>query len=151
MAGTQEKLKVFLCHASENKPIVNGLFDDLVAAGYAPWLDTDAILPGMAPDMEIQKALHDCDIVIICLSSVSVAKEGYVQKEIRWARDIQNEKPENTIFVIPLRLDNCKVPFGLKDIQWGDYIAPDGYDKLIKALNIRAQQLGKELGKKKRP
>jgi len=153
MAGTKDKLKVFLCHASENKPIVNGLFGDLVAAGYDPWLDTDDILPGMNPDVVIQKALHDCDIVIICLSSVSVAKEGYVQKEIKWARGIQDEKPEDTIFVIPLRLDNCKVPFGLKDIQWGDYTALDGYDKLIKALNMRAQQLGKELGiaKKKRP
>jgi len=153
MAETKEKLKVFLCHASENKPIVNGLFDDLVAAGFDPWLDTDDILPGMNPDMVIQKALRECDIVIICLSSVSVAKEGYVQKEIKWARSIQEEKPEDTIFIIPLRLDNCKTPFGLKDIQWGDYTAPDGYDKLIKALNIRAKQLGKKevSAKKKRP
>jgi TIR domain-containing protein len=148
-----DKLKVFLCHATENKPIVNGLFDDLVAAGFDPWLDTDDILPGMAPDMVIQKALRECDIVIICLSSISVAKEGYVQKEIRWARNIQDEKPEDTIFVIPLRLDNCKVPFSLKEIQWGDYTAPDGYEKLVKSLNRRAEQLGKTLGdsKKKRP
>jgi len=148
-----DKLKGFLCHASENKPIVNGLFDDLNTAGFDPWLDSDDILPGMIPDLVIQKALHECDIVIICLSSVSVAKEGYVQKEIKWARSIQDEKPEDTIFVIPLRLDNCKIPFGLKDIQWGDYTASGGFERLVLSLNIRAKQLGKPLGeaKKKRP
>jgi len=145
-----DKLKEFLCHASENKSIVNGLFDDLNTAGFDPWLDSDDILPGMNPDIVIQKALHECDIVIICLSSVSVAKEGYVQKEIKWAKSIQDEKPEDTIFVIPLRLDNCKIPFGLKDIQWGDYSAPDGFEKLIKSLNMRATQLGKPLGDAKK-
>ncbi len=148
-----EKLNVFLCHATENKPIVNELFKDLNEAGFDPWLDTDDILPGMNPDLVIQTAIRECDVVIICLSSISVTKEGYVQKEIRWARSMQDEKPENTIFVIPLRLDNCKVPSSLKEIQWGDYTAPDGYEKLIRALNIRAKQLGKQEGtaKKKRP
>ena len=152
MVEPNNKLKVFLCHATENKPIVNGLFDDLVAAGFDPWLDTDDILPGQAPDIEIQKALRVCDIVIICLSSVSVAKEGYVQKEIKWAQSIQDEKPDGTIFLIPLRLDNCNIPFGLKDIQWGNYTAPDGFEKLVRSLNARAKQLGKIEGspKKKR-
>jgi len=145
-----DKLKVFLCHASENKPIVNNLFDDLIAAGYEPWLDTDAILPGMNPDLEIQKALRVSDIVIVCLSSISVVKEGYVQKEIKLTRSIQDEKPDGTIFLIPLRLDKCDIPFGLKDIEWGDYTAPDGFEKLIRALNARASQLGKPLGEAKK-
>ena len=41
MADTKGKLKVFLCHASENKPIVINLHDDLLAAGYEPWLDSE--------------------------------------------------------------------------------------------------------------
>lgn len=146
MANTLGKLKVFLCHASENKPIIEGLFERLIASGFDPWLDSEVLLPGMAWDMVIQKALHESEAVIVGLSKISVAKEGYIQKEIKFAQDIQDEKPSGTIFLIPLRLDDCEIPFDLRDIQWGDYSAPDGYEKLVRALNVRAKQLGKNIG-----
>jgi hypothetical protein len=148
-----DKLKVFLCHASENKPIVKALYDDLVAAGYEPWLDSEVLLPGVDWDREIRIALRASDAVIVGMSSVLVDKEGYIQKELRFAQDIQSEKPGGTIFLIPLRLDNCRIPLELQSIQWGDYTAPDGLEKLVRSLNVRAKQLGKKEGKakKKRP
>ena len=148
-----DKLKVFLCHASENKPVVKELHDDLVAAGYEPWLDSEVLLPGVDWDREIRIALRASDAVIVGMSSVLVDKEGYIQKELRFAQDIQSEKPGGTIFLIPLRLDNCRIPLELQSIQWGDYTAPDGLEKVIRSLNVRAKQLGKKEGKakKKRP
>ena len=142
-----DKLKVFLCHASENKPIVKELFDDLVASGFDPWLDTEVLLPGIDWDLEIKKGMRASDAVIIGLSSVSVNKEGYIQKELKFAQDIQDEKPRGTIFLIPLRLDECETPYDLQDIQWADYTDSDGFEKLVKGLNIRARQLGKAEGK----
>ena len=144
-----EKLKVFLCHASENKPIVKGLYEDLVAAGYAPWLDSEVLLPGMDWDLEIKKGMRASDAVIVGLSSISVSKEGYIQKELKFAQDIQDEKPRGTIFLIPVRLEACEVPYDLQDIQWADYTSPDGFDKLARGLNVRAKQLGKKEGKVK--
>lgn len=148
-----DKLKIFLCHASENKPVVEDLFNDLVAAGYEPWLDTEVLLPGMDWDLEIKKGMRASDSVIVCLSSISVSKEGYIQKELRFAQDIQDEKPRGTIFLIPLRLDTCETPYDLQDIQWGNYTASDGFEKLVRGLNVRATQLKKKTGKakKKRP
>ena len=153
MADTKDKLKVFLCHASENKPIVQDLCDDLRAAGYEPWLDSEVLIPGVDWDREIQIALRASDVVIVCMSSVLVDKEGYIQKELRFAQDIQSEKLPGAIFLIPMRLDNCKIPFGLQSIQWGDYTSVNGLENLVKSLNRRAEQLGKEIGKakKKRP
>jgi TIR domain-containing protein len=145
-----DKLRVFLCHASENKPIVRELYHDLVAAGYTPWLDTEVLLPGMNWDREIRLGLQASDAVIVCVSSVLVDKEGYIQKELRLAQDFQDHKPPGTIFLIPLRLDDCKTPYALKDIQWGDYTAPNGFENLVKALNIRAEQLGREPGEAKK-
>ena len=145
-----DKLKVFLCHASENKSIVNNLFDDLVDAGFAPWLDTEVLLPGMDWDLEIKKGMRASDAVIVGLSSISVTKEGYIQKELKLAQDIQDEKPRGTIFLIPLRLDECETPYDLQDIQWGDYTASDGFEKLVKGLNVRAKQTGKKEGKPKK-
>ncbi|MEW6285516.1 MAG: toll/interleukin-1 receptor domain-containing protein [Chloroflexota bacterium] len=110
-------LKVFLCHASEDKPIVRELFERLQADGFAPWLDSEALLPGQDRDLEIQKVMRQSGAVIVCFSSVSVSKEGYVQKEIKYAQDIQKEKPEETIFFIPLQLEECEMPFSLRGIQ----------------------------------
>ena len=86
------------------------------------------------------------DAVIVCLSKISVVKEGYVQKEIKYAREIQKEKPDGTIFLIPLRLEECEIPFSLQDVQWGEYFESDGFEKLVKALNQRATQLNCILG-----
>ncbi|GAB4459713.1 MAG: hypothetical protein Kow0070_15050 [Anaerolineales bacterium] len=133
-------LKVFLCHASEDKPIVRELYERLRADGFAPWLDSEALLPGQDWDLEIQKAMRASDAVIVCFSSVSVSKEGYVQKEIKYAQEIQQEKPEGTIFFIPLQLEACEMPFRLRGIHWGHYYEPDGYEKLVQALNVRAGQ-----------
>jgi tetratricopeptide (TPR) repeat protein len=142
-----EKLKVFLCHASESKPVVKELFDRLTADGFDPWLDSERLLPGMDWDLEIQEAMRASDVVIVCLSTISVAKEGYVQKELKYAREIQKEKPDGTIFLIPLQLEKYDIPFRLQEIQWGKYFETEGYDKVTQSLKVRANQLGRVIVK----
>ncbi len=109
------KLRVFLCHASQDKPIVRELYRRLNTESWIdPWLDEKKLFPGMDWTFEIEKAVETADVVIVCLSKSSVTKEGYVQKELRKILDVADEKPEGTIFVIPLRLDECLVPQRLK-------------------------------------
>src|SRR5512139_3937288 len=99
------KLSVFLCHASQDKPVVRELYQRLLAEGWIdPWLDEEKLLPGQDWNIEIEKAIEAADVVIVCVSSTSIAKEGYVQKELRKVLDIALEKPEGEIFVVPLRL-----------------------------------------------
>lgn len=107
------------------------------------WLDENKLLPGQDWRLKIEEAVEDSDIVIICLSSNSVSKEGYVQKELRYAREIALEKPEGAIFIIPLRLDECEVPRGLRFYQWVDYFGGkknEGYDALVQSLKLRYEQ-----------
>ena len=116
------KLRVFLCHSSQDKPIVRELYQQLNAEGWIdPWLDEKKLLPGQDWDIEIEKAVESADAVIVCLSDVSVKKEGYIQKELRFALNVALEKPEETIFIIPLRLDECFVPRSIRSIQYTDY------------------------------
>jgi nucleoside phosphorylase len=147
MAATTHKLKVYLCHARENQPIVKALYDRLVRAGYEPWMDSELLLPGMNDDLETRKALRASDVVIVCLSKISVAQEGRIQTEFKIAQDILAEKPSDTIFLIPLRLDDVDIPFELRDIHWGDYTSPNGFEMLVGSLNRRAEQLKREKGK----
>jgi len=136
-------LRVFLCHASQDKPAVRELYKKLAAEPWIdPWLDEENLLPGQDFDLEIYKALRDSDAIIICLSQVSVAKEGYLNKEIRRALDAADEKPEGAIFVIPVRLDDCIPSFErLKKYQWLDYFSPNAHERLIKSLRRRAEVL----------
>ena len=145
MAGTR-RLRVFLCHASQDKPAVRELYKRLSAEKWIdPWLDEENLLPGQDFDLEIYKAARDSDSIIICLSKVSVAKEGYVNKEIRRALDAADEKPEGAIYIIPLRLDDCSPSFErLKKLHWADYFTPNAHEKLIKSLRLRAGALNIE-------
>jgi hypothetical protein len=86
--------------------------------------------------LEIQKALRASDVVVLCFSKLSVAKEGYVQREFKQAMKYAEEKPEGMIYVIPIRLDDCEPPQFIREYQWVDY--PAGYPRLYKALQRRA-------------
>jgi formylglycine-generating enzyme required for sulfatase activity len=133
-------LRVFLCHASQDKPKVRDLYKRLKSEGWIePWLDEESLLPGQDFDLEIYRTIRDTDAIIICLSTVSVAKEGYVNKEIRRALDIAEEKPEGTIYVIPLRLDDCSPSFErLRKLHWVNYFTPHAHERLVKSLRARA-------------
>ncbi len=141
------KLNVFLCHSSGDKPKVRELYKRLLAEAWiAPWLDEEMLIPGMDWNFEIEKALRKAEVILFCLSAESVSKEGYVQKEIRRALDIADEKPEGTIYDIPLRLEACELPVRLSKKQWLDYYVDGAHDKLLKALKIRAEGLGIQVG-----
>jgi len=136
-----KELKAFLCHSSEDKPVVRELYSRLRQDGVNPWMDETDILPGQDWDMEIRQAVRNSDAILVCLSSTSVGKEGYVQKEIKFALSISDEKPEKTIFIIPIKLDDCNVPDRLKKWQWIEHYQEDWYERLIRALRERALSL----------
>ncbi len=139
-------LKVFLCHASGDKPAVRALYQRLVRDGVDAWLDKEKLLPGQDWQLEIPKAVRESDVVVVCLSKKSTTKEGYVQKEIKFALDFAGEKPEGTIFLIPARLEECDVPSQLGLRQWVDLFESDGYEWLMRSLQLRADKLGLRVG-----
>jgi len=72
----------------------------------------------------------------------SVTKEGYLQKEIREPLFVAGEKPEGTIFVIPVKLEEVEVPKRLMQWQWAKLFEEGGYQRLVRALNVRASAIG---------
>ena len=142
--AVDRKLRVFLCHSSTDKPIVRELYQRLLAEGWIdPWLDEEKLLPGQDWDIEIEKAVEAADAVIVCLSNNSVSKEGYVQKELRFVLDVSDEKPEETIFIVPIRLDECPLPRRLKKWQYVDYFPKDrkewAFNRVLNSLKLRGQ------------
>lgn len=138
---SDKRLRVFLCHSSDDKPAIRDLYQRLCAEGFDPWLDEEKILPGQDWHQEIVKAVLTSDVVLVCLSRSSISKAGYVQKEIKYALDVADEQPEGAIFLIPVKLEECEVPDRLSRWQWVDLSSERGYERLILALRARADAL----------
>ncbi len=109
-----------------------------------PWFNEEEIVPGREWELEIANAIRASHVVIICLSKASITKEGYVQKEITNALTIAEEKPEGTIFLVPIRFEDCNVPARIQKWQWVNYFEENGFERLLKALRLRAVSLGIE-------
>jgi TIR domain len=126
--------RVFLCHSKADKTAVRNLYFQLRGEGLRLWLDEKDLLPGTLWKSEIPKAIRLSKAVIVCLSGNSVNKAGYVHKEIKIALDVADEQPEGTIFIIPVRLDECVVPDRLMEYHWVDLFEPQGYEQLLNTL-----------------
>jgi hypothetical protein len=131
---------IFLCHANEDKPQVRPVHQRLKAEGFQPWLDEEDLLPGQLWNQEIRRTLKDSDFILIFFSQNSVAKRGYVQREMKLALDAWEEVPEGQIHTIPIRLDACQIPEQFKPFQWVDLFAAGGLDRLIRAIQAGMTQ-----------
>lgn len=145
------KLRVFLCHASEDKPAVRKLCGRLSEDGFDPWLDEERILGGQDWKAVITREVRDSHVVVACLSNTSIRKDGFVQRELKEALDVADEKPEGTISLIPVRLEECEVPDRLSRLHWVDLYAEDGYRNLVQSLEYRAAGLGVITGNDNEP
>ena len=142
-------IQLFLAHASEDKAAVLELYEQLKAKGFKPWVDKQDLIPGQNWRDEIPKAIRNSQLFIACLSPRFVSKQGYVHKEFRLALDAYAEKPLDSIYLIPLKLEPCEVPdirleqlgIRLRDLHWVDYWESDGFDMLMRAIDYQIEQL----------
>jgi hypothetical protein len=144
MLETKRPLKVFLCHAHSDKSVVRNLYLRLIRDGVDAWLDKEKLLPGQDWEYEIRKAVHESDVVVVCMSK-QFNQAGFRQKEVRLALETAMEQPEGEIFIIPARLEECDTIESLKKWHWVDLFEDDGYQRLVQALRERAHRIGATL------
>lgn len=147
MTEATPKLRVFLCHSSNDKLIVRDLYRRLDAEGWIDaWLDEVKLYPGQDWNFEIEKAVEAADVILVCLTNNSVNKEGYIQRELRIVLDLADYKPEGTLFIIPVRLEECEPPRRLRTWHYADYFPEEernrSYKRLLDSLRMRAKRLG---------
>jgi hypothetical protein len=99
---------VFISYAREDEKYAKKLYKNLKSAGLNPWLDTEEILPGVPWKIAIRRGIQSSKFFIPLLSSNSVEKKGYVKKELKQALSIFEEMSPTQMFIIPIKLDNCK-------------------------------------------
>jgi hypothetical protein len=133
--------RVFIAYAAEDLPSAERLFEDLTERGYVAWLDRRKLLPGQNWPRRIEDAIASSDFFIACFSNTSAAKRGGFQAEIRYALDFATHVPLDQVFLIPVRLDDCRVPSRIqRETQYVD-LFPDWNAGLERILNIIEKQM----------
>lgn len=127
--------RVFLSYTVEDRNKVTELYERLSNAGYRPWMDSRDLLPGERWDESIRDAIRRSDFFLVCLSSNSVNKTGFIQKEIKIALDLLEQKAPGETWLIPVRLDDSPAPARLKDYHWLNMFESGGWQRLLQTLD----------------
>jgi hypothetical protein len=128
---------VFLSYARSDKDAAMRLYSSLSNAGINAWIDAENLLPGQNWQKAIRETIEHSSHFIALLSKNSIEKRGYVQSEIRHAIKVLSEIPEDSIFLIPARLDECTVPYeDLRSLHWVDLFPSfeQGAQKIVRAI-----------------
>jgi len=126
------KPKVFLSHASEDKErFVTDFAKKLRKHGIDAWLDKWEMLPGDSlVDKIFEEGLKEADAVVVILSKFSVNKP--------WVREELNVSIVNRISkgtkIIPILLDDCKVPEALTSTLWEEIDDLNDYEESFKRI-----------------
>jgi hypothetical protein len=130
--------RVFLAYAIEDVEAVEALYDALEQAGFHPWMDRRKLLPGQNWPKAIDRAISMADFFIPCFSRKALGRPSRFHAELRYALDRATEWPLDYPFVIPVRLEECKLPRQITaHVHYID-LFPDpvhGFDKLIQTLS----------------
>lgn len=106
----QASPRVFIAYVQEDLALAARLSRELRAMGCDPWLDREKLVPGQNWPRAIELAIEVSDFFVPLFSRRSVIKRSQFQSELRYALDCARRVPLDEPFVIPVRLDDCRVP-----------------------------------------
>ena len=124
--------KVFLSHASSDKPFVRRLSGRLRKAGVEVWLDERQLLVGDSLPEKVFKGVDEARAVIVVISATSVQSK-WMHNELRAA--IQR-MIDGMCRVIPVLIDSIDLPPELTGILYADCRSGKrgGFAKILTAL-----------------
>src|SRR5437870_5711857 len=106
-----EPILIFISYSRTDSDFVDRLEADLQARNFHTWVDRRKLEGGQNWHDELEKAIQDCQALLVVLTPEAVASK-YVRQEYRYAQRLGK-------LVIPL--EHKPVPLGpmdLNDIQW---------------------------------
>ncbi len=129
--------KVFISYAREDQGTALEIYEFLKFSGCSPWIDVYNIKAGQDWRLEIDKAIQSSNFFLACLSSNSISKKGYVQKELKSGLSVLELMPEGAIYLLPVKLDECIVPHALSGKHWIDWNEVNAKTKVLEAMKIK--------------
>ncbi|MCU0226387.1 MAG: TIR domain-containing protein [Bryobacterales bacterium] len=102
--------KIFVAYVLEDRKAAQAIFHFLCQQNFAPWMDSECLLPGQDWPRAIERAIEAADFVVPCFSSTACRKRSHFHEELRLALDTARRVPLDAPFLVPVRLDACSVP-----------------------------------------
>ena len=134
---------VFLSYAREDLAAATRVYHDLADAGVSVWMDKVSLLPGERWERSIRNAIRSSRYFLALMSAASTAKRGFIQKELRYALEVLEEYPDEEIYLLPVRLDECLPTHDrLRDLNWTDLFPSwgDGMARILRVLGAVSSQ-----------
>jgi hypothetical protein len=127
------RVRAFLCHSSEDKPIVEKIANRIRSNGSIVWFDKWEIKAGDSIVEKINAGLEDMTHLLLFVSKSSINKP-WVKKEL--SVGIMRKLKDNSVKVIPVLLDKVDLPMIISDIKYANCIAKteQNFDELIEVL-----------------
>lgn len=141
--------QVFIAYVREDLKRAELLSDALNAAGFATWMDSRKLLPGQNWPRAIEAAIESSDFFLACFSENSVNKRGGFQAEIRYALDCARSLPLDEIFIVPVRLNECRLPRSIQREFQDVALFPDwvrGVRRIVTMIRREVLRRGRVLG-----
>lgn len=139
-AGTHTA-QVFFCYAPDDRKQVESWYRQLQDAGLNPWMESKDMLGGQVRESVTQQTIRESDFLLVFLTRRAINTSGPFHKALRQALDVWQEKPEGHIYLVPLRLEDCKIPFNLHQFQTIDLFEEDGWERLLRTLQAGIERL----------
>lgn len=124
--------KLFLSYSRKDAVRARRFSDWLEREGHDVWRDDDDISGGASFSFEIEKALTECDAVIVLWSAASV-QSAWVRDEAGFGRDRGK--------LIPFSLDGTEPPLGFRQFQsialsrWKGHREPPDAERIKNAIS----------------
>jgi hypothetical protein len=125
--------RVFLSHSSKDKWFVRRIATDLKRAGVIPWVDEWQIRAGESIPQKVSDGIKDSDCIIVVLSKNAIESK-WVERE--WQTKYWDEIQRDRVLVIPVLIEDCKIPELLKTKKYADFREDynDGLTDLLLAM-----------------
>lgn len=116
---------VFLSYASEDRPLVEALKEELERAGVDVWFDRDALEGGDEYERKIRRNIESCSLFVPILSRHSLtSRRRFFRLEWEWAERVAAQAPPNLRFIVPLAAGDAG------DVAPEDPALPDRFRRL---------------------
>jgi hypothetical protein len=132
--------QAFLSYARGDIQRAKRLYSDLSHRGLVRvWFDNVELVPGMEWEPAIRKAIRESDYFLALLSRKAVTNRGFRHTELREALAIVKEFRAGSIFLIPVRLNDCTMPRAqMKKYHFADLFPrwADGVADICRAFEV---------------
>lgn len=134
-SNVKPRATVFIHYCEEDRETVtHTLYQALVLENFYPWMECFDILPGQTRKLVISQAIKMADFIIPCISTQSLSSRGEYQTYLKQSVIRLSEFPDHSIFMIPFRLDDCKLPDEINHLQHVDRFDTEYVERLYQSL-----------------